>query len=54
MAALKVLELSLKLLVFGHETFDIGVAWGAHGFFDIIVDIPWFFWLLVESNKHLS
>ena len=53
-AALKVLELSLELLVFGQKTFDISVAWGAHRFLDIIVDISWLFRLLVESNKNLG
>lgn len=53
-AALKVLELSLKLFVFGQKTFDISVAWSSHGFLDIIVDISWLFWLLVESNKNFG
>lgn len=53
-AALKVLELSLQVLILGHEGVYISVAWSTHGLLDIIVHIPWLFWLLVESNKHLG
>jgi hypothetical protein len=53
-AALEVLELSLQLLVFGHQTFDVCVAGSSHGFLDILVDISWFFWLLIKSDKDLG